>query len=296
MRIIGKIYKMKLKDRMIGIKGHNRILYLHLQNSQLNHFKRYLFLGTYVDLEYDEEKTLIRKGISAHFVNYMYQVFRMEDNRRIAYYDSHQIHDSLSDFLNNLGNIMFLDLEMTMPTYNFHGKGYISEIIQVGYVLVNGQGKEICRYNQYIKPKIHLGVSKRTLNFLKISSNDFYDTAVDYSTFYDDFKVIIHEYHPAIVIFGKNDRLMLDNSFKIHQVEPLNSLYRYVNLSRLLQSFYHLNNEPGLFKLYQTYYNVQENQIHDALNDAYVTMQVFNAFKDDVDHKTNFYAKIKELF
>lgn len=296
MRIIGRIYKTQIKDRIIGIFAYNRIHYLHLQNSQLNQFKRYLFPGTYVDLDYDEEKTFIRKGISAYFVNYIYQIFRTDQYHKIPYYDSHEINSSLSEFLNNLGNIMFLDLEMTMPTYSHTGKMYTTEIIQVGYVLVNGQGEEICRYSQYIKPKIHLGLSKRTLDFLNITAKDFYDSAIDYETFYEDFKLVIQEYRPTIVIFGKNDRITLNSSFQIHKVEPLNPFLRYVNLSKLIQSYYHLQNEPGLFKLYQFYYENQDIQIHDALNDSYVTMKVFKAFKNDVDLITDYRERIEKIF
>ena len=191
---------------------------------------------------------------------------------------------------------MFLDLEMTMPTYSHTGKMYTTEIIQVGYVLVNGQGEEICRYSQYIKPKIHLGLSKRTLDFLNISAKDFYDNAIDYEIFYEDFKLVLFEYHPSVVIFGKNDRITLNSSFRIHQVEPLNAFLRYVNLSKLIQTYYHLQNEPGLFKLYQFYYDNQDTQIHDALNDSYVTMKVFRAFKNDVDLITDYRELIEKNF
>ncbi len=296
MRIIGCIYKTQIKNRIIGIKTANRILYLHFPNTQFGQLKRYLYPGTYIDLDYAEEKYYIRRGIAAYAVNFVQRIYRFYGYKKIQYYDCDKLNSSLSEFLHNLGNIMFLDLEMTMPGYTFTGKGYRSEIVQVGYVLVNGRGDEITRYSHYIQTKLHTDISKRTLDFLKISAETFHQNAISYHDFYEDFRMVIEQYHPCIIIFGKNDRIILNQSFEIHEVKSLANQIRYVNLSKLIQSFYHLNNEPGLFRLYQTYYENQSSQAHDAFDDAYVTMKVFNAFKDDVDLKTDFRSKIKENF
>ncbi|MDE6661610.1 MAG: hypothetical protein K2J93_07290 [Anaeroplasmataceae bacterium] len=295
MRIIGRIYKTQNKNRLIEIKTFHRIIYLHFQNSQFSQFRRYLYPGTYIDLDYDE-KTFIKNGIASYFVNYVHQIYRFNMFQKILYYDRRELNSSLLDFLNSLGNMMFLDLEMTMPSYTFTGKGYISEIVQAGYVLVNGQGNEICRYNNYIETKVHKDISNRTLDFLKITREEFHRSAIPYEEFYDDFKMLILKYQPSIIIFGKNDKKILNESFEIHQVEDLSDRIRYVNLCKLIQTYYHLKNEPGLFKLYQTYYENDEIQVHDAFNDSYVTMAVFNAFKRDVEHKTDFYSIIKEKF
>lgn len=293
MHIIGRIYNTKIKDRMIGIKTFQRIQYFYFQNSQLNQFKRYLYPGVYIELEYDEEKTFIRKGISAYFVNFIHQIYRFNLKHKIQYYDRTELNSSLSLFLNSLGNMMFLDLEMTMPPYNFSGKGFHTEIIQAGFLLVNGLGEELCRYNQYILPKDPSSISKRTYDFLKITPQEFTAHAVEYLDFYEELNAMLLNFHPTIIIFGKNDRLILNESFLLHQVESLSNRIRYVNLSKLIQNYYHLKNEPGLFKLYQIYFHNQELQLHDAFNDSYVTYAVFNAFKDDVDHKTNFFEEIK---
>ena len=296
MRIIGRINKIDFKNRMITMKSYRRILYLYFQHGQINMFKRYLFSGIYIDLDYDEEKGFIRNGVLAHCINFVNQIFLFDVNRRIQYYDRFELDSSLAKFLDSLGNILFLDLEMTMPSYTFKGKGYIPEIIQVGYVLVNGMGEEIARYSEYIEPKVHMDLSRRTLNFLKLDAQDFHSKAIQYIDFYNDFKMVLAKYHPTIVIFGKNDRLMLNESFKIHNVPSLSEDMRFVNLTKLIQNYYSLRNEPGLFKLFQVYYENYEIQSHDAFDDSYVTSLVFNAFKKDVNHFTDFFAKIKRTF
>ncbi|MDE6408057.1 MAG: hypothetical protein K2K50_05580, partial [Anaeroplasmataceae bacterium] len=208
MRIIGRIYKTQNKYRLIEIKTYNRILYLHFQSGQFSQFRRYLYPGTYIDLDYDDEKSFTKNGIASFFVNYVHQIYRFNMFQKILYYDKSELNSSLADFLNSLGNIMFLDLEMTMPSYNFSGKGYRMEIIQAGYVLVNGQGNEISRYNNYIQPKIHKDISNRTLDFLKLTREEFHQKAIPYNEFYEEFKMLVLKYQPSILIFGKNDKLI----------------------------------------------------------------------------------------
>ena len=67
-----------------------------------------------------------------------------------------------------------------------------------------------------------------------------------------------------------------------------------LKFSKIIKNYYNLKNDPGLFKLYQIYYNNDNLQVHDAFNDSLVTKEVFKAFKDDVNHKTNFYDEIRK--
>jgi inhibitor of KinA sporulation pathway (predicted exonuclease) len=80
----------------------------------------------------------------------------------------------------------------------------------------------------------------------------------------------------------------------INEKENLN--IRYVNICSLIKGYYELKNDPGLFRLYQTYYDVDENQLHDALDDAEVTLSVYKAFLDEVNHKINKVREIRNKF
>ncbi len=292
MRIIGNIHSVDITNKLISLKLYKRVVYFYFQTSQMNLFKRYLYSGIYIDLEYDEGKFINKKGIGAYLVNYVNKIFSKSAYKRIFYFDKFSLNTSLSSFLGSLGNVMFLDLEMTMPPYGYHGKDFKAEIIQVGYLLVNNNGDEINRYSNYIKPTIQKTLSKRVIEFLNITQEMFYAKAIDYKDFYEEFKEINDLYHPSIIIYGKNDSITLNNSFKINGL-PLIENIRYVNICRLIKSYYNLKNEPGLFKLYQTYYHNQDLQVHDAFNDCYVTKEVFKAFRDDVNLITNNYEMIR---
>lgn len=295
MRITGSIQKVNIEGKMIAIKRFNRIVYLYFNTGQMNLFKRYLFVGVYVDLEYNEKKSFYRKHILSYPIDYINRIYYFNIYKRISYYDRHALNNSLSQFLSNLGNLMFLDLEMTMPSYHYSKEEYTTEIIQVGYLVINSNGEEITRYSQYIKPRVNTNLSKRTLKFLQLDLEYFQTHSIFYKYFYEEFKEVLELYRPTIIIFGKNDSIVLENSFKIHKVEPLTNQMRFVNLPNLIRSYYHLRSEPGLFKLYHIYYDNEDVQIHDAFNDCEVTKAVFKAFQNEVNHLTDFYPKIKKL-
>lgn len=287
MKVNGIIHNVFLHEKLIGIRQQKKIIFFYFQNSQMNLFKRYLYKGIWIELDYDENRMIKKRDKEAYIVSFVYQIRSLGKYNSIIYYDKKMLNQSLSKFLKSLGNIMILDLEMTMPSYNFKGKGFKPEIIQAGFVVINSQGEELCRYSNYIKPKLNLKLSKRVEDFLKISSNDFYIKAISYYEFYEDFKEILDIYQPVIMVYGKNDIIVLNDSYSINEMPSLVTQSRYINLCQLIKNFYDLKNDPGLFKLYKLYYGEDDVQIHDAFNDCEVTALVYKAFKDDVNLITN---------
>jgi len=295
MKIRGLIHMIELDHNVIGIKSYKLIRFFYFQNRQMNTFKRYLYQDNWIELEYDENY-LSRKGqYLAYRVSYVYKLEAIGKYDHITYYDKNILNNSLHKFLSNLGNTMFLDLEMTMPSYTFKGKGFITEVIQAGIEICDNDLNIIYKYSNYIKPKINKQLSKRAEDFLGISSTDFYDRAIEYESFYNSFNEMIYKYDPAIVVFGKNDQLVLNESYDINNLPSLVNKTRYINLCQLIKNYYELKNDPGLFKLFGVYYDNSEIQIHDALSDSEVTRLVFLAFRKDIlDNK--YKNKIIETF
>ncbi len=286
MRICGVIHSVDILNKLIAIKQYKKLEYFYFQNSQLNLFKRYLYKGNIIDLEYDEERIYRRKRNCAYLVSYVNRLYLPGKYETVVYYDKRNLNQSLSKFLSSLGNVMVLDLEMTMPSYSIKQEPFRPEIIQAGYLLLNGEGDEVCRYSNYIKPTLSPTLSKRVCKFLNIDQLDFDSKAVSYQEFYDEFASIIEEYNPVILVFGKNDIIVINDSYDINGVPSLKFKTRFVNLCQLIKNFYDLRNDPGLFKLYQIYYHNNDVQVHDAFNDCEVTSFVFKAFKDEVNKKT----------
>lgn len=281
MRIRGPIHMIELDNRIIGIKEGKRIIFFYFHNSQMNLFKRYLYQNNWIDIDYEERLT--KKGsYLAHPVSFIYKIEVLNKLNHIVYYNKLSINKSSYKFLNSLDYKLFLDLEMTMPSYSFKGKGFRTEIIQAGLLLVNSNGEIIYKYDNYIKAKLSPIISKRALDFLKITADDYVNKAIDYNEFYEDFKKIVDEYHPAIIVYGKNDILVLNDSYDINGVKSLKDECRFINLCQLIKSYYELKNDPGLFKLYNIFYKNVDEQVHDALSDSMATFKVFEAFKADV--------------
>ncbi len=292
MYIKGLIHNVNLNNKIIGIKCYKNIKYFIFNNSQMNMFKKYLYVGNIIELYYEETNTKIKRNIFCYNISYISSLYAVGINK-VIYYDKSILNKSLSSFLSSLGNLMILDLEMTMPDYGKRGS-FTPEVIQAGYILLDSSLNEIERYRKYIIPSLSKKVNKRTLNFLKLQEEDFNFNAIDYNQFYDEFKDVIDEYKPTVVIYGKNDSIVLNSSFNINSKEDLN--LRYVNLCQLVKNYYELKNDPGLFKLYQAYYDVENVQVHDALDDSYITSLVFKAFIDDVNHKIDKMRIIREKF
>ena len=286
MRICGTIHMIELDHKIIGIRCYKHIKFFYFQNSQMNTFKRYLYQDNWIDLEYDDSRTVRKGQYNAYVISYLYRIEALGKFDRVIYYDKVMINKSLNNFLNSLDNTMFLDLEMTMPSYKFKGKGFKTEIIQAGLLIINHKGEELYRYSNYIKPKLTTELTKRAEDFLGIKSDEFYAKAIDYSLFYSDFKEILDKYNPTIVVYGKNDILVLNESYSINGVKSLKNKTRFVNLCQLIKNYYELRNDPGLFKLYKLYYNCDDVQVHDAFNDCEVTKEVFLSFREDTEYKT----------
>ena len=90
------------------------------------------------------------------------------------------------------------------------------------------------------------------------------------------------KYHPAILTFGKNDRLFLERSYVVNSLPSLRYISRFINLSQLIKNYYELKVDPGLFSLYEEYTGIRNLQTHDALEDALVTFDVYNFFIADM--------------
>ncbi len=210
MKISGVIHQVELHTKVIGIKQNKKIYYFYFQNSQMNLFKRYLDKGNWIDLEYYKEWNLKKRNKEALVFSFIYKLYSIGKYEQVIYYDKTALNQSLSKFLKTLGNIMVLDLEMTMPSYNFKGKGFTPEIIQAGFIVFDGEGEEICRYSNYIRPTLTNRLSKRVEDFLNISDEEFTFKAISYEAFYNDFSEVLDNYHPVIIVYGKNDILVLN--------------------------------------------------------------------------------------
>ena len=280
--VSGRILCIDELDRIISIRVKNRIRFFYLQRSMVNKIGKYLAISRFIQFVEENEKR-VYKGRKVSNINFVLKIVEIRYRKNIIYYDIANIKKGTKELINSLDVKMFLDLEMSMHPYR-QDKNFKQEIIQVGYYLVDKNDNIIDKYSEIIKPTIHKKLTKRTLKFLEISQNDV-DNGINYKDFYDHFKQVIEKYEPAIIVWGRNDFLALRESYKINKFPSLKKKTRYINLLKLHKNYFSLKNDLGLFNALKPYIEPNNEQIHDALEDAYATYQIFNGFKDVLNRR-----------
>ena len=276
---IGLIHSIDLDNRLITMKNKNKIEYFYLQNGLIKKFQRYLTKKVFIEFDYSIDEKIVNK-VSAKKINYFIKIFKNTPHNREIYYDLSIIRNGVKDLLYNQENIIFLDLEMTMQSFE-SPKDFKSEVIQAGFLITDKFGNDLERKNYYIKPTLFPKLNKRTLKFLSLSEEDI-DSGITFSEFYNEFKAILEKYNnPSIVVWGKNDILALKNCYEINELEPIKP--NFINLLQVHKNYYNLKNDLGLFDAYKKYTGENLDQEHDALVDAFMTKNVFFEFKKEAN-------------
>lgn len=282
MEIKGIIHNVNIKNKTISILKNGSLKFFYFQNNLMKRFKKYLYTSNVISLVAEDSKEVKGKYF-AHQVIYVSEIFIPTQRGKKYLYDKKNLNKSLITFFDSLNYKLFLDIEMTMPGFN-PNSNFVSEIIQAGFFIVDKKGIVVEKYNYHIRPtKVHR-INRRTRDFLHIENKDVKDS-VSYFKFYNKFKQVLMKYRPAILTFGKNDKLFLERSYLINELPSLNYISRFINLSQLIKNYYELKKDPGLFSLYEQYTGIKSNQTHDALEDALITFDVYNLFVKDVKNK-----------
>lgn len=279
MEIKGAIYSVDIKSKTIAIIKNHKLKFFYFQNNLMKRFKKYLYKGNFIKLV-AEDTIEDRTNSNSHLVIYVSEIF-IPTKYGVKYlYDKKILNKSLIEFFDTLDYKLFLDIEMTMPGFN-PNPDFVPEIIQAGFFIVDKAGNIVEKYNYHVRPTKFHRINRRTRNFLHIDGA-VVKNAISYYKFYNKFKQILLKYHPAILTFGKNDRLFLERSYVVNSLPSLRYMSRFINLSQLIKNYYELKVDPGLFSLYEEYTGIRNLQTHDALEDALVTFDVYNFFIADM--------------
>jgi sporulation inhibitor KapD len=280
--VSGQIRTFDEEQRIVSLYCCRRIQYFYLQRSLLNHIGKYLEIGRFIQFTVTNEPRMYKR-LKVYTVDYVIKIMHIRYRKNIVYYDVKNIKTGTKKLINNLGNKMFLDLEMSMHPYKVD-RTFTQEIIQVGYLLLDQNDSIIEKYDQIIQPTKHKVLSKRTLRFLDISQEDV-DNGIPFQDFYTHFKAVLDQYDPAVIVWGRNDFLALRDAYKINRLPNLDPTTRYINLLKLHKNYFHLKNDLGLFNALNLYEVTEKTQAHNALEDALVTQRIFRGFRDVVNHK-----------
>ncbi len=276
--VYGILHGVIESKRIIAIKGKKKVSFYYMSKSMFKQFMQYFKPGIYVFLQTKANARLYHKYLVKNVIA-IDKILEPNQNQPKVYYDISIIKSGIKSLVNQNRNRLFIDFEMSMPPYNNY-ENFISEIIQVGYVLTDEYGFVIEEFSSYIKPKLFPEISIRTKKFLHIDQ-DSINSGKPYEFLYNKLFKVQEEYNPVVYVWGKNDHLELSKLNRIHKLKNFTKNMQFVDLLSLHKTYYGLKNDIGLFNAYFNYANQDfTKQKHDAYEDAWVTKEIFYAFKD----------------
>lgn len=282
MEIRGRVIDTIPSLRIIKVETRDRMYYVYLSRKMFRDFGPYFYETPYASMEVDKKE--IHGQYSCYHLKSFTKIIKHIRRERKVFFDIVEIQDSIKDIINRKENMLFLDLEYSLPSSRGYREKFI-EIIQYGLVLYNKDGKKILENQSLVKPNKKSSLNKQTLNFVNREFKEFKD-GVDYIVFYQTFEQLLEKYNPRIVVWGNNDVPTLEKSFRINHLRPLNIRKRSLNLMQLIKNYYGMKNDLGLFETYELATKTKlEPQTHDAFEDAVILKGVYDLFKKDINKK-----------
>ncbi|HHU21207.1 MAG TPA: hypothetical protein GXZ51_02020 [Acholeplasma sp.] len=282
MEIRGRVVDTIPSLRIIKAETRDRMYYVYLSRKMFRDFGPYFYETPYVLMEVDKKET--HGKYSCYHLKAFTKIIKHIQRERRVFFDILEIQDSIRDIINRKENMLFIDLEYSLPSSRGYREKFI-EIIQYGMVLYDKEGKKILEDHSLVKPNKKSSLNKNTLNFISREFKEFKD-GVDYIVFYQTLEEILEKYDPKIVVWGNNDVPTLEKSFRINHLKPLKIRKRSLNLMQLIKNYYSLKNDLGLFETYELATNTKlEPQMHDAFEDAVVLKGLYDQFKKDINKK-----------
>ncbi len=282
--IFGMLHGVIESKRLIAIKSRKKIDFYYMSKSMFKQFMQYFQTGIFIFMVVKQVPRIYRGHLVKNVVA-IEKVLSPNKNKPTYYYDISMIKSGIKSLINQNRNRLFIDFEMSMPPYNNY-QNFVSEIIQIGYILTDEFGNKIEDFSSYIKPKLFPELSIRTKKFLHLEQSDV-DSGNTYDFLHQKIMQIQNKYKPIVYVWGKNDHLELNKLNKIHRLSNFTKSMQFIDLLSLHKNYFGLKNDIGLFNAFNIYYKeeILNNQKHDALEDALITKEIFYAFKDVCNNK-----------
>ena len=171
-----------------------------------------------------------------------------------------------------------VDFEWNQSPYgkNTSNKRLPFEIIEIGAVKLDENGREIGRFDQLIKPKVYkklhhvtkslTGIKEKELN----KGKTFAEAATEFMDWCGD------DY--MFCTWGNLDLLELQRNMKFHHMERLLvGPIRYYNVQKLFRLFYDDENNSSSLEYAVDYLKLsRKGDFHRAVNDAEYTARIFS--------------------
>ena len=131
-------------------------------------------------------------------------------------------------------------------------------------------------------------ISYRTKKYLHIVQAVI-ESGMEPRDFLERLRIRFRKNRPMVFVWGQNDILELKKASRLHRIPDITSGVQMIDLLRLIKIYYGLKNDLGLMNAYKLHVESEftDRQAHHALEDAMMTKDVYQSFKDVANgHKT----------
>lgn len=268
------IYKVYPEQKMFSILKGKEELHYYLPKRLVNVFMEYLEPTFWVDFVATTNTKKIGQINAIEIDSFK----KLEDrtNKKI-FFDINKLREKMFSVLTSFKYLLFIDFEMTMPA----GKGkFRPEIIQAGGILTDDKKNIIETFSFKIKPQKEEAITKRTEKFLNMTKEEILEDAKDFKEFYNHLRNLFLKYNPQVITWGSNDFTVLKDNAALYKEQLFFSNTDFTNMLKLYRNYYQKGRDISLFSAYQEMTKDEKikYQKHDALDDAYMTKEIFFAF------------------
>lgn len=176
---------------------------------------------------------------------------------------------------------IIFDLEFNQPfrkrrTHTKRVKKYPSEIIQIGAIKMDALNKNMGTFNALVKPSI----LKEVHPFVEKITHITKDKLMEAKTFdkvFDDFSAFVKDDNNIFCVWGSTDITELFSNISYHNLNNNLIPKKYINIQDYVSKYFNMprGNKIGLQTATELLNIPIDRQLHDALNDAYYTSEIF---------------------
>lgn len=176
---------------------------------------------------------------------------------------------------NNLKNITNYDKEFFKIYGDFKDIGLENEIIEIGAIKVDKYMKPISEIREYIKPKIFPVINPVVTEITKINQEILDEKGISFEDGVNELKDMFEE-GDILCSWAKDDIAELIINANYHKFNDLKWLNEYLDIQEYVTKMLGHKKSLGLkAALDELKIKVDDTKLHDALNDAKYTVEVF---------------------
>lgn len=179
---------------------------------------------------------------------------------------------------------IIFDLEWN-NSYNYKTKTGLNEIIEIGALKLNNKLEIVDSFKQLIKPKLSKKLGSRFKNLTHITMDEIKKNGVDFETAFNDFAMWSREEGNVYMSWSNSDLYTLVFNFiQFKGSSNVEFIKKYADAQKYCMCAMNIDNSGNQISLAACAQaldiNVEEDKLHRALTDCYVTAYCFKKLFD----------------